>query len=262
WIKYLPSTGAAGVFLSDAAAVIKTEPTHTARGVGGTGGKVEAAPLAAKVEPPREEAAKPIPLPAKVEAEPVPKVEDVAARPEATTSLKDPSSDASKMLDTWFANKDEKVQGARSEAARIQDQIKATVGAKHFRTPAKDVDQAIQLNIDLRGKVDEQIAKWGDKLTPEQRTLVEKSQNLTPEQLAIADAIIESNRGTGIEAQDAGVIKNVNDNYSARLWETEPGKRPEQLERKFGTTTARAKQRTLESILEGWAKGKKLAIKG
>ena len=185
-------------------------------------------------------------------------VADPASRPNPA----DPETDTAKILDTWFAEKDDKVQAANSEASRIQDTIRESVGEKKFGKQSKDADVAIQLNIDLRGKADAEIAKYFSKLTPAQQRLVEMSQNLSPEHQAIADAVIKSNAATGVEALDAGVIRNIMDNYSARLWKKETGKRGEPSQPRFSTSTSRGKQRTLSSILEGWANGKTLGVEG
>lgn len=163
------------------------------------------------------------------------------------------------LLDFWFADKDEKVTEAEIDTRNFQQEIVDLVGGRTFGAKARKVDMAIQVYIDLKGKAAEQIDKWRSKLSAEQLEIVEMSQNLTAEQKALAERIIRKTRSSGVEGLDAGVLNNVLENYTMRLWETEKGER---VSAKFRPRTARARQRTLESILHGWALGKTLRIKG
>ncbi len=178
-------------------------------------------------------------------------------------------------LDQWFGERDLATAEAQKDTKLIQDRLKESTGAtgvvesiKQNVGKSKKVDQAqaadqvIQLNIDLRGQETEEIGKFYNQLNPEQKVMVEKSQNLPPEQLAIADDIIAMNERSGQNAVDAELLANINENYTMRLWESEGKQVRKTTGRKFGTQTDRAKKRTLSSILEGWAKGKKLRIKG
>ncbi len=173
------------------------------------------------------------------------------------------------LLDDYHANKDGAIQKGWSEAARLQDRIKKSVGTKKYSKQAKELDMAIQVNIDMRSydkKALDRFAK-SNKVTDEQRKIYEQAQNLTPEQLKIAEDIIKSNKIRGDLALDAEIIKNSRDNYTMRLWKLdgvefveEPG-----IKRgKFKRTTSRAKQRVLEEggILQGWSLGMELKIKG
>jgi len=164
----------------------------------------------------------------------------------------------SEIMDEWFADADERTQQGNIETAKIQRRIKDSLGKKLSMIRAKKVDKAIQLNIDLRGKEGE-IRKYFDTLTSEQQETVTQSQNLTPEQIKIADDLIAINKEIGEESLDKGVINNVIDNYTMRLWDfdTNSTKSPA-----FSRSTKRAKPRKLSSILEGWSKGYKLKING
>jgi hypothetical protein len=162
-------------------------------------------------------------------------------------------------LDKWQGALNVDKQRILVDAAKNQDLIKAVVGEKRYGEKSKELGQAILLNIDLVDKPD-QIVEWGDKLTPSQMRIYQRSQNLAPAEQAIADRIIQQNRMSGEEAVAADVIAEAYENYAMRLWEPETKQRREAAPPKFGTSTARAKARTLESILHGWAKGKKLRI--
>ena len=116
----------------------------------------------------------------------------------------------------------------------------------------------MQVYIDLKN--DPSQIQFLDKLTSLQKRIVKIAQNLPKELKSIADTIIAQNKEIGLEALDQGIINNVIENYSARLWESKT--RPTWLSRKFGTKTARAKHRTLDGILHGWSLGKTLKIQG
>lgn len=174
----------------------------------------------------------------------------------------DRTADVEQLIDRYLADRDEMVQEAKSEADVLQQRIKEFNKARKYGRREQNIDMAIQVNIDLRGIEEEQIKKYRDKLTDEQKEILELSQNLTSEQLKIADDIIDSNNKTGMKAFRANIINNIIDNYTMRLWKSTPEARLEtSMKRKFGIKTSRAKHRTLESILHGWALGKELRIK-
>gem|GEM_PF-6290302 len=184
-------------------------------------------------------------------------------------------------IDDWLADRQDSEQEADSRAARHQDELKQILGKRsvvetlgeafkgtsHQRVMA--MDAAMHLYIDLKdaeqqgfGTPSEQMAKYEDKLNDKQKRLFARSQSLPPAVRTLADKIIQENKSLGEEALDAEVLKNVRDSYSARLWKQEQGEIPADAVGKFRTTTARAKARTLESILHGWSLGKELQITG
>jgi len=65
----------------------------------------------------------------------------------------------------------------------------------------------------------------------------------------------------GQTAVDADVIHNTLDHYAGRVWDRR-GKEAAPILRRFGTTTHHAKHRVFDTIVEGYAKGHKLKIKG
>ncbi len=183
------------------------------------------------------------------------------------------------LIDDWLADRQDSEQDADSRAARHQDELRQIIGKRsvsetlgealkgnpHQRERA--MDAAMHMYIDLKdaeqqgfGTPAEQMAKYGDNLSDAQKNLFASSQSLPPAVQALADKIIKENKAQGEEALEAEVLKNVRDNYSARLWKQEPGKMQADAHGKFGTTTVRAKARALESILHGWSLGKELQI--
>ena len=156
------------------------------------------------------------------------------------------------LMDEWIGDKDEAQLEANVATGNLQKRIMATVPkgmSKRKRiAEARRIDEAIQFYIDLKGR-EEMAAKYRPHLLPEDRRTLDRSQNLTPEQIEIAEELIALNRKSGEEAIGKGVIGNAMDNYTMRLWDfgREESRRP------FALTTARAKRRTLESILEGLA---------
>lgn len=164
--------------------------------------------------------------------------------------------------DTWLGNRDVRIHQAKTEAARFQDRIKALTGVKGYRQynqEARDVDQAIQIYIDLKANP-EHREQFYDQLTDRQKKIVDLSQNLNPEFIAIADEIAASYKEIGLEALDEDVIYNVRENYAARKWKLEGGRERSETFRKFGTKTGHRKARVFETILEGWANGYELSI--
>ena len=167
------------------------------------------------------------------------------------------------VLDTWHAERDEAAMEIDINTARIQNNIKQAVGEKSKNSRiSKGADEALHLYIDLKGKAENQSGKFGEDMSDEQRALYEYSQNLSPELKAVGDQIIALNDAAGQIAVDENVIPDAHENYTMRLWEQEKDIRKQSRLPKFGTRTARSKARTLESILEGWSKGKELQIKG
>lgn len=165
----------------------------------------------------------------------------------------------------WLGNKEYDEHKASVEADNLQTEIKNTVPRNKseselsYKKRWTKTDQAIHVYLDLKAKP-EDLAKFYDKLTPEQKEIVDLSQNLTPEQKAIAEKISTEYQKTGQEALDAGQIKNILDNYVARSWDFK-GKPPTDIA-PFKTSTRHNLQRTLTSILEGWSKGYDLKLKG
>ncbi len=169
------------------------------------------------------------------------------------------TKDAANVMDAYFAEGDDQTAQAKVEGIRLQKQVKQVMKSKKFGPTQIQADMAIQVYIDLKNNPDQM--KYYDKLTKQQKAVVDLAQNLPVELKAVADDIIKLNNKIGLNALDKGIIGNVIENYSMRLWEgTKQKDRP--LFRKFGTKTARAKHRTLEGILHGWSLGKKLRVRG
>ncbi len=122
------------------------------------------------------------------------------------------------------------------------------------------VDAAIAVYIDMKENSDSYTVENIQRLTTEQQAAIERAQSLSPDQQVFADQIIAENRALGIEAQEAELIKNFTENYSARFWKK--GDFPGRGRAKFTISTARQRQRTLPSLIEGWAKGLELEVPG
>ena len=165
-----------------------------------------------------------------------------------------------KQKDLWIGDKDVRVLQSKIEQRRLQKEILTALDKKKYDDEAKDYDKAIQIYIDTQ-RNPEHSEKYFSKLTPEQQKIVTLSQNLPDGIKVIADNVVSSYKTLGLEALDSEVIRNVLDNYTARVWDLE-GKQGTQKFRKFGTTTRHAKARKFETIIEGWADGYKLKVEG
>lgn len=177
------------------------------------------------------------------------------------------SNPFTELKNIWLGNIDVAHARANSEAANFQKDIQATIpkvkrrwGDKSVeKQNYKDIDQAIHIYLDLKRNPGH-LKAFYDKLTPDQKKIVDLSQNLTDAQKEIADKISDQYKLMGETAKDEGLIKDVVDNYVSRAWDFK-GK-PIETVRKFGINTKHSLQRSLDTILEGWAKGYDLKIKG
>ena len=134
----------------------------------------------------------------------------------------------------------------------------------------KKMDRAMQVYIDLRnkksdpGRFAEQTEKYWHRLSKEQQELIRLAQVIdnSPKLKEVADRIVAIDRESGVEAKAHGVINDLVEDHLSRRWK----KRGEGSffggKRKFETSRGAAKQRTYESILEGFAKGRELEIEG
>lgn len=169
-------------------------------------------------------------------------------------------TDYENVKDVWFGDKDQRILENKVEVSNLQDEIKSALGLKRYGAKGRNIDKAVQIYIDLKRNPDH-LKKYYDQLTPEQKRTVDLSQSLPDNIKKIADKISESYTKMGMEALDQGLIRNVLDNYAARVWDIQ-GKPGSQERRKFGTTTRHAKQRKFGTILEGWANGYTLKVNG
>ncbi|MFH1641733.1 MAG: LPD23 domain-containing protein, partial [Nanoarchaeota archaeon] len=183
-----------------------------------------------------------------------------------------------KKKDDWFGNKDWAATQATVEAKQFEKRIQDSISAKpkffkgnykRWTQPLRlkweqewqDIDRAIHIYIDMKRNPDH-IDKFYDDLSKDQKRIVDLAQNLNAEQKTIADDMQAVYKNVGLEALDAGIIHNVLENYVARTWNLETQKQRDEFFRKFGTSTRHAKHRTLDTIIEGWARGFELKIEG
>jgi len=168
--------------------------------------------------------------------------------------------------DKWFGERDVREVQVNNKTIELQRRIQGTVerGPKlqlfKFEKKWQMVDKAIHVYIDTK-RNPANLEEFFPALTEEQQEIVTLSQNLTAEQKAIARDIEREYDKTGIEAMSAGLIRNVLDNYVSRVWNLE-GKPGSEYFRKFGLKTRHSKQRVLDTILEGWARGLELKVEG
>lgn len=179
--------------------------------------------------------------------------------------------------DSWIADRDQAQVNARLTASRHETELRAVtpkepvmealtrIAATGDRvSPAyRDLNKAMLVYIDTRGNAAEEFAKYGNKISPDQRRIFELSQNLPPEVKKIADTIADENDAQGKVAEEAGAIEGARDNYIARLWKPvkEAGQPPDAIA-KFTTNSGRLKAREYSSVLQGWAAGRELQVDG
>lgn len=162
----------------------------------------------------------------------------------------------------WLGRKELNKVNSQQTTREYQDAIKESVKKDPTQKGKnwKDVDKAIHIYLDTQANPSH-FQDYYPKLTPEQKRIADLSQNLTSDQKDIAQAIKEEYEAIGQQAKDAGVIKDVIDNYVARAWEM-GGKPATEESFKGKTTTRHSLERTLDTILQGQAEGMKLKIEG
>ena len=110
-------------------------------------------------------------------------------------------------------------------------------------------------------------AKGRDRLRiQEQLRVLDAAEDLTDEQKRFVDDIMDNAfEVIGQQAQSAGIVSTLLDNYVRRLWNRpQDGEKPifSGAGHAFKTFTTASKQRTLETIFDGWIKGYDLQVKG
>jgi len=170
-------------------------------------------------------------------------------------SLNDAFTD---VKESFFAERDIRIFESKVEKRSLQKQILEASGEKKYNANVKDIDKAIHIAIDSK-RNPAHVTDLYDKLTDEQKRIVDLSQNLPPKAQKIVDQIEESYRKTGLEALDAGIIRNVLDSYANRIWDLE-NKSTTELGKKFGASTRHAKQRKFGTIIEGMSEGYNLKV--
>jgi len=165
---------------------------------------------------------------------------------------------ADKLLDRFFAWRDTELARTKVLKARFQETIKKVAGEKTYGRTSQKYGRAILLYIDLKGRTQEELDKYIDKLSAEQIRLVMEAQNLPPELRTVGDEIIAHNRRQGQLATRQGVLKGWHEDYIMRLWALDKN-RPE-LVKGFKTWTPRSMSRSLSSVLEGWSLGYELRV--
>lgn len=155
-------------------------------------------------------------------------------------------------------NKVNSQQTTREYQTEIKDSVKKDPAQKNVRWT--DVDKAIHIYLDTQRNPGH-FKEYYDKLSPEQKKIADLSQHLNERQLEVAQAIKEEYEVIGKQAMDEGLIKDVIDNYVARAWDFK-GKPATEENFKFSTSTRHQLQRTLDTVLQGYAEGMKLKIEG
>ncbi len=163
------------------------------------------------------------------------------------------------LKDPWIGNRDWESLKASVEGMDFMERVEASAKGTGFN--AEETNEAMHVYLDLQSHP-EDLDEYHDSLTDEQKKIVEISQQLTAEQLAIAEGLDEAYQKIWQIANQAGVITSFVENYVSRSWDFGEERAPHEFYRKFGTTTRHAKRRSYGSILEGWAKGGTLKIKG
>ncbi len=166
------------------------------------------------------------------------------------------------LMDEWLADRDESETEADIRLQVHQDQLSKLAGERRYGPKSKRLAEVVHTHIDLTGRAEEQMAKFGETVPESKKKLVAESQNLSPEVKAFADMIRKENAEIGRRAKDAEVIINVLDNYVTRLWRKPGSAEGQAALAKFTQSTGRSKRRRLESVVHGWSLDFDLAVQG
>ncbi len=170
---------------------------------------------------------------------------------------RDTKVQVSLLTDKWIGDRQVSDFKVKQNAANKQIQLKTTLREGEDLT---QVNNAISVYIDMKDNSGSYTVDNIKQLTPEQQLLVERAMALSPDQQALAEQIISETRSLGIEAMEVGIIKNFRENYLTRFWKK--GDIPGSRKAKFTISTPRQRQRTLPSLIEGWANGLNLEVPG
>lgn len=170
----------------------------------------------------------------------------------------------------WIGERQEAQGWAMVEAAKKRNELKALAPegfGRMFKMPgtqeADRLNQALQLYIDTKGKLDSALERTHDRLPAEVHELLKRVANLTEEQRALGDRIIAENAEFGQTLRDADIIRSTVENYTKRLWKPKVESAvPPTGRAKFATDTAGRLARSYDTLLDGLADGRELAVRG
>lgn len=214
-------------------------------------------PVAKAPEPPEEPFAK------RVQKEPSkPKeIKDALTKAGGREEVADLETAFESQKDIWLGNQDVRITlEIPAEKKNLQTSIRSETGAKKYGEVEKTNDMAVQLYIDNK-RNPEAVKKAYPKLSDEQKKLIDASNNISDGLKSVVDDVQKSYKNIGEEALDAEVIRNLLDNYAARIVDLKSKQATEKF-RKFGKTTRHAKERKFDTIAELWAAGFDLKVKG
>ena len=176
------------------------------------------------------------------------------------------------LFEEWLSDRQNSEEWAKSRSGLLERRLRELMGKRSVKETVgeafrgdslrkvRDMDLAMHLYIDLGVRAEEEFAEFGDKLTPKQKKIYELSQSLPKEIKAMADQIRAENNERGKELHDRGMIEAVIQDYTARIWKPLEEGGPIGGNAKFTTSSPRFKRRGYSSILEGWSRGRKLAV--
>lgn len=155
---------------------------------------------------------------------------------------------------------DVQMQGLRRAIQESVDESQKGTLRRIFTGKLRDIpesqkiDEALHIYIDLK-RNPEHLNTYFDQLSDYQKGIVQLSQSLTPRQIEIANQIEAQYELMLKYAQEGDLNINSIDNYVNRVWKLRnPNRANTELFTKFKTNTKHARGRTLDTILEGWAR--------
>ena len=179
--------------------------------------------------------------------------------------------------DVWRGDRD--VAFAKAKIAEVQHET-ALKGLVPRETVAQSIERlrntgrretqayadahlAMLLRVNAGPLLEKRYAEIGNRLTPEQRRIAEMAINMKGPIADLAETVRKENYETGKIAEEHGLIQEAGESYAAQLWKPRAlDDLPQTSTAKFTLTSGRFKARVYETILDGWADGRELAVRG
>ena len=182
--------------------------------------------------------------------------QEVPSEKSIQAAVEDPAVASWELQDQWIANTDEAVAEAKIDQKKWADRLLEIAGGD--RKLAERYNRAIAIWSEMKDTPGYE-SLVGEQVTAEDRATIALAQALPQEAQDLGVVMEQARAESGRAGLEGGVIKTLRDNYIAHLWVQK--RRPDQTAA-FQPDTARAKRRTLPTILDGWNKGLVLAVPG
>lgn len=168
----------------------------------------------------------------------------------------------------WISNKQLQEYRADMTARQLQNETAKISKGRYIgiwerkNNEVYQSDIAVQLLLDVGGKenLKAEYENYKEYLKPLHKKLIYKALNTGPEFDRLIKMYKRMYKELGYYGKQAGVLKIGREFYTARYWKDKA--KQDSYPGGFNRSSKHARQRVYKSILEGWANGEDLQIKG